>query len=149
MQDVPAAQFPVPSLPRPRGLLYLLFHSSGANQGHPPDATVQRQANLQSFKEDKDRFLVLHYVKTCTVNGFQPFDWMEDAERRLTMDLMNDGHFRMEMLKATRVRRMVLPQYPVRVNLVNCLHHTYPFCSVNLLLSVRCFISATITVVLL
>lgn len=107
MQDVPAAQFLVANLPRRRDLLHL-FHSSGANRVQPSDATVQQQANLQSFKEDKDRFLVLHYVKTCTVNGFQPFDWMEDAERRLTMDLMNDGHFRMEKLKAMRVRRVVL-----------------------------------------
>ena len=49
---------------------------------------------------------MLHYVKTNTVLGLQPFNWMENAERRLTMDLINDGHFRIEMLNATRVRKL-------------------------------------------
>lgn len=75
----------------------------GANQTPLPDV-LAREANMQSFKEDKDRFLVLHYVKTNTILGFQSFDWMEEAERRLTMDLMNHGHFRMEMLNSARVR---------------------------------------------
>lgn len=120
MYDAQAAKFLVPNLPRSPSVISLFVHldGSGANQAHPPDVIAQ-QASIRSFEEDKVRFLVLHYVKTSTVLGFQPLDWMEHAERRLSMDLMNDAHFRAEMLQATRVR-IFLPQYPMRVVVSIC-----------------------------
>ena len=59
-------------------------------------------------QQDKERLIVLRYVKASTVLGFQPLDWMENPERRLTMDLMGEGYFRTEALSARRVR-----EYPV------------------------------------
>lgn len=60
--------------------------------------------NRKPFEQDKERLIVLRYVKTSTVLGFQPLDWMENPERCLTMDLMSEGHFRTEALSAKRVR---------------------------------------------
>lgn len=66
--------------------------------------TTPELKSSKSFEHDKERLIVLRYVKTSNILGFQPLDWMENPERRLTMDLMSEGQFRTEALSVKRVR---------------------------------------------
>ena len=75
---------------------------------HTSQELLPLDRNSKSFERDKERLIVLRYVKTSTILGFQPLDWMENPERRLTMDLMSEGQFRTEALSAKRVRMQVV-----------------------------------------
>lgn len=68
---------------------------------------------LRSFEEyetDKDRLLALHYAKTHVVLGLEPFDFMENEERRTLLETMlpaksEDKPFKAGKLNAKMVRR--------------------------------------------
>ncbi|CAM9375153.1 unnamed protein product [Discosporangium mesarthrocarpum] len=84
----------------------------GLRRADKQDTLSQLRAS-KAFRDDRHRFLTLHYTKTHNVLGFQPFDFLEDKERRNTLELLGsaDNPFKTEMLSAKGLKKAVVEIY--------------------------------------